>query len=249
MFNYTLGEELFRKGVQKLVDDKTPKEKVERNMRRFYANDIFKRLDEVVQETNYSLPTGLSINSIAAPWINRDRVPLVTVVRDYDTGNITFMQVNFTQVTSNLLFDWDKNTTVVDVFARSRNHSYETFYQKNKNVRLNTEWILYFQSVYLRESAPPSNEKMHYQWDIPIVMVTEKKLDFSQHKPYIWMTKESPYVSVEKEAFVDPKEFIIVNPEEIGEILLFYCLLKILKIWTAVDFLKGALAKDSLVIN
>ena len=105
MFNYTLGEELFRKGVQKLVDDKTPKEKVERNMRRFYANDIFKRLDEVVQETNYSLPTGLSINSIAAPWINRDRVPLVTVVRDYDTGNITFMQVNFTQVTSNLLFD------------------------------------------------------------------------------------------------------------------------------------------------
>ncbi|KAK0073413.1 hypothetical protein PV325_009747, partial [Microctonus aethiopoides] len=85
MFNYTLGEDIFRKGVQRLIHESAKN-------RSFYANDIFSHLDAVRLENNLSLPDGLSISSIAAPWITRDRVPVVTVTRDYETGNITFKQ-------------------------------------------------------------------------------------------------------------------------------------------------------------
>lgn len=39
------------------------------------------------------LPEGLTVNSIAGPWTNRDRVPLVTVIRDYETQTLTLSQV------------------------------------------------------------------------------------------------------------------------------------------------------------
>lgn len=64
-----------------------------RDRRTFFADDIFTHLNDVANETN-NLPAGLTINGIAASWINRDRVPLVTVIRDYDTGKINLSQVN-----------------------------------------------------------------------------------------------------------------------------------------------------------
>jgi len=63
-----------------------------RNRRTFFANDIFTYLNDVATETN-NLPQGLTINGIAASWINRDRVPLVTVVRDYENEKIYLSQV------------------------------------------------------------------------------------------------------------------------------------------------------------
>ncbi|XP_044004960.1 aminopeptidase N isoform X2 [Aphidius gifuensis] len=154
MFNYTMSEELFRKGVQKLLHESATN-------RSFYANDIFMHLDTVRLENNLTLPSDLTISNIAAPWINRDRVPLVTVTRNYETGNI-----NFTQ------------------------------------------------NVYLREPAPPSNEKMSYSWDIPIVMISENTLNLTQLYPTFWMTKSDLFVTIETD--IDNNEFIIVNPEEIG---------------------------------
>lgn len=44
-----------------------------------------------------NLPPGMTINGIAASWINRDRVPLVTVIRDYETGKINLTQVSWTK--------------------------------------------------------------------------------------------------------------------------------------------------------
>ncbi|XP_015123465.1 aminopeptidase N isoform X2 [Diachasma alloeum] len=154
MFNYTLGEEMFRKGVQRLIHESSKN-------RSFYANDIFAHLDTVRIQNNVTLPDDLTISSIAAPWIFRDRVPLVTVTRDYETGNITFTQ-----------------------------------------------------SVYLREAAPPSNEKMSYQWDIPIVMINQDKLNFTELKTNFWLTKADSHITMKDT--VDKNKFIIVNPEEIG---------------------------------
>ncbi|XP_044584203.1 aminopeptidase N isoform X1 [Cotesia glomerata] len=85
MFNYTLGEDIFRQGVQKFIHESAKN-------RSFYANEIFSQLDEVRVKNNLTLPNDLTISSIAAPWINRDRVPVVTVTRDYETGSITFTQ-------------------------------------------------------------------------------------------------------------------------------------------------------------
>jgi len=64
--------------------------------RTFFANDIFTYLNNVANETN-NLPIDLTINGIAASWINRDRVPLVTVIRDYETGKINLTQVSWTK--------------------------------------------------------------------------------------------------------------------------------------------------------
>jgi hypothetical protein len=63
-----------------------------RNRRTFFANDIFTYLNDAATDTN-NLPQGLTINGIAASWINRDRVPLVTVIRDYENGKIYLSQV------------------------------------------------------------------------------------------------------------------------------------------------------------
>ncbi|XP_011303201.1 aminopeptidase N [Fopius arisanus] len=154
MFNYTLGEEIFRKGVQRFIYESSKNGS-------FYANDIFTHLDTVREDNNVTLPDNLTISSIAGLWMHRDRVPLVTVTRDYETGKITFTQ-----------------------------------------------------SVYLREAAPPSNEKMSYLWDIPIVMINQEKLNFKDLKTEFWLTKSESRVTMNDTA--DKDKFVIVNPEEIG---------------------------------
>lgn len=67
-----------------------------RDRRTFYAYDIFNHLNDVANETN-NLPEGLTVSGIASSWINRYRVPLVTVIRDYETGKINLSQVSRTK--------------------------------------------------------------------------------------------------------------------------------------------------------
>lgn len=83
-------------------------------------------------------------------------------------------------------------------------------------------FFLFLQTVYLREAAPPSNEKMSYQWDIPIVILPQDALKTKDEEPYewreycsFWMTKGGSSVVVKKDVY-DQEKFIIVNPEEIG---------------------------------
>lgn len=59
-------------------------------------------MNDVAKETNI-LPEGLTINSIAGPWTTRDRVPLVTVIRDYETKTITLSQVGVLTCVTNLI--------------------------------------------------------------------------------------------------------------------------------------------------
>ncbi|XP_076169474.1 aminopeptidase N isoform X2 [Ptiloglossa arizonensis] len=156
MFNYTLGKELFRRSIRNFIQQESKE-----NLRTFFADDIYSRLNDVANETD-NLPTGMTINSIAGPWINRDRVPLVTAIRDYDTKTITLSQ-----------------------------------------------------KVYLREAPPASTAKVSYQWDIPIVMMSQDNLDF-QNRPILWLTKANEPKNYTIEDITDENNFIIVNPEEIG---------------------------------
>ncbi|KAF7394582.1 hypothetical protein HZH66_007756 [Vespula vulgaris] len=159
MFNYTLGKDVFREGVRNFIqqqwDKKTP--------RVFVSEDIYTRLDEAAAGTA-DLPQGLTILSVSTAWINQDRLPLVTVIRDYESGDIILSQ-----------------------------------------------------KVYMREPPPVPNNKALSQWDIPIVMLSENELDFSQTKPSVWLTKqdnEPRNLTIKDIASKD--QFIIVNPEEIG---------------------------------
>lgn len=55
---------------------------------------------------------------------------------------------------------------------------------------------------------------MSYSWDIPIVMISESTLNLTQLYPTFWMTKSDLFVTIETD--IDNNEFVIVNPEEIG---------------------------------
>ncbi|CAL7933658.1 unnamed protein product [Xylocopa violacea] len=156
MFNYTLGKEMFQRGVRNFIQINS-----KQNMRTFFADEIYSRLNSVANETDI-LPEGLTVNSIAGPWTNRDRVPLVTVIRDYETRTITFSQ-----------------------------------------------------KVYLRESTHANTPKVSYKWDIPIVMISQEKLEF--HGPCrLWLTKDNKITNLTIPDTTDENHFIIVNPEEIG---------------------------------
>ncbi|KAG7187593.1 hypothetical protein KM043_016661 [Ampulex compressa] len=86
MFNYTLGKDIFQRSVRNFIHQESKE-----SPRTFFGEDIYSKINDLANETN-QLPPGLTINSIASPWIIWDRVPLVTVIRDYETGNITFSQ-------------------------------------------------------------------------------------------------------------------------------------------------------------
>ncbi|XP_012234176.1 aminopeptidase N [Linepithema humile] len=106
MFNYTLGYELFQRSVRNFFHQQSKEDR-----RTFFADDIFNYLNNVANETN-NLPPGLTINSIAASWINRDRVPLVTVNRDYETGKINLSQKVYlrdiaSESTAKISYLWD----------------------------------------------------------------------------------------------------------------------------------------------
>jgi hypothetical protein len=55
-----------------------------------------------------------------------------------------------------------------------------------------------------------------YQWDIPIVMQAEDKLDFSNSTPAVWLMKRNMPRNFSIPDITDENHFIIVNPEEIG---------------------------------
>ena len=75
----------------------------------------------------------------------------------------------------------------------------------------------FLQKVYIREMPPPFTDKMSYQWDIPIVMLSQDNLNFNNTKPIVWMTKNSDR-NLTIKSNVNETNFIIVNPEEIGKV-------------------------------
>lgn len=106
MFNYTLGPDLLQKGIRNFI-----KENSEGTPRLVFTDEIYSRLNDVVNGTDI-LPAGLTINSIAGSWINRNRIPVVTVIRDYETRTITFSQKVYLREappasTSKLSYQWD----------------------------------------------------------------------------------------------------------------------------------------------
>lgn len=63
-----------------------------RDARSFTQTDIYDSMN-FVADKNKSLPKDLTINEVADTWIDQERLPLVTVTRNYDNSSITFSQV------------------------------------------------------------------------------------------------------------------------------------------------------------
>lgn len=68
------------------------------------------------------------------------------------------------------------------------------------------------QRVYLRERPHDVPDQEKYLWWIPVVMVTQDHLNFTNSTPRIWMQKQREIVVND----IPERGFIIINPEEIG---------------------------------
>ncbi|CAH1118995.1 unnamed protein product [Phaedon cochleariae] len=74
MLNYTLGEKTFVHGMQRFMSD--------RKFDTFTEDDIWTSLNEQAR-VDKKLPQAITVNEIAASWISVQRLPLVTVTRNY----------------------------------------------------------------------------------------------------------------------------------------------------------------------
>ncbi|XP_051173524.1 aminopeptidase N isoform X2 [Leptopilina boulardi] len=168
MFNYTLGMENFRAGIRSFIEN-IPTMNHHIGPRTYFYSDFYKAMNEVANRTGY-LPAGTTLSKVADPWIDQDRLPLVTVKRDYDTGTINITQKR-----------------------------------------------------YLREGPSKySNYENGLTWYIPLVMISQERLNLSNTKPTVWLLSDDAIkrnkkgVNVTMNDFVSSNSFIIVNPEEIG---------------------------------
>ncbi|XP_033213735.1 aminopeptidase N [Belonocnema kinseyi] len=93
MFNYTLGKENFRAGIRDFLQ-KVPSLNPHIGPRTYFYSDFYKAMNDVANKTGY-LPTGTTLSQVADPWMDHDRLPLVTVKRDYDTGTINITQKRY----------------------------------------------------------------------------------------------------------------------------------------------------------
>lgn len=107
-----------------------------------------------------TLAEGITVNEIAGSWITKDRLPVVTVIRDYAA-----------------------KTAVAS------------------------------QRVYLRERPHDVPEQDKMLWWIPLILVTQDKLEFSNFVPHKWINKTRDITLSNLPA---GDKFIIINPEEIG---------------------------------
>ncbi|KAH1005342.1 hypothetical protein HUJ04_006343 [Dendroctonus ponderosae] len=83
MLNYTLGETTFRHGMQRLIAD--------RQFKTFDGDDIWTSLTEQAH-FDKTLPEAVTVNEIAGSWINKDRLPVVTVTRNYKNNSARLHQ-------------------------------------------------------------------------------------------------------------------------------------------------------------
>lgn len=151
MLNLTLGADTFQKGMQKFIEH--------RECKTFVSNDIWEALTKQAHLDRKLCETA-TINEIADSWVTKDRIPMVTVHRDYQ-----------------------KNTATIT------------------------------QRVYLRERPHDVPEQDKMLWWIPLVVVQQDNLNFTNTSATKWMKKVK---QVTLENLTNADNFIIINPEEIG---------------------------------
>lgn len=125
----------------------------------FLSDDVWKHLTEQAH-LDKTLDSSISVGEIAGSWITKDRLPVVTVTRDYE-----------------------KRTAVAS------------------------------QRVYLRERPHDVPEQDKMLWWVPLIVISEDKLNFTNFVPTKWIQKAR---NATLENLPSADKFIIVNPEEIG---------------------------------
>jgi len=69
------------------------------------------------------------------------------------------------------------------------------------------------QHVFLKESTPDISEREAMLWWVPLIYVTPDNME--PHGPVAWM-KDERHTNISN--LPGPESFVILNPEEIGEL-------------------------------
>ncbi|XP_075971885.1 aminopeptidase N [Anticarsia gemmatalis] len=83
MFNYTLGDETFKKGIRMFLES--------RKFKTFTGDDIWNALNTAALEDG-RIPKDIDIKTVAQSWITKDRLPLINVQRQYDSKTAVVTQ-------------------------------------------------------------------------------------------------------------------------------------------------------------
>lgn len=84
MLNETLGQDTFRRGIQQFVSA--------HEFSTFTQDDLWNAISKEAHEDGV-LDKSLTVNDIAQSWISKDRIPLVTVNRNYEAKSAAISQV------------------------------------------------------------------------------------------------------------------------------------------------------------
>ncbi|XP_014203652.1 aminopeptidase N [Copidosoma floridanum] len=111
MFYYILGKENFKASMRHLIQSQataSPNQlkSESRYPRSFTQSDIYDSLSFVANKSK-ALPPGLTINKVADTWIDQERLPLVTVSRNYDNATITFSQKTYVRENRVSKINWE----------------------------------------------------------------------------------------------------------------------------------------------
>ncbi|KOB68372.1 Aminopeptidase N-14, partial [Operophtera brumata] len=150
MFNYTIGGNTFKKAIKGFLES--------RKFKTFTGDDIWSALSAAAVEDK-TMPADVDTKTVAKSWIDKDRLPVVNIERNYE-----------------------------------RNYLVAT------------------QKVYLRERPHDVPDAENMSWWVPLVIIKEDNLDFTQTTPEVW-TKEK---ELKIRNMPGKEQFIIVNPEEIA---------------------------------
>lgn len=83
MLNYTIGAETFKKGLQNFI--------VDREYKTFFVEDVWNSLTKQAH-ADHKLDSSITVNDIAMSWIQKDRLPTLTITRDYEKNTVKISQ-------------------------------------------------------------------------------------------------------------------------------------------------------------
>jgi aminopeptidase N len=99
MLNFTIGEETFQKGLKNFI--------IDREYKTFFTQDVYDALTKQALADN-KIPQSASINAIVQSWTEKDRLPLLTVTRNYQSKTANLKQKLFLRERPHDVPDKDK---------------------------------------------------------------------------------------------------------------------------------------------
>ncbi|XP_056632551.1 aminopeptidase N [Diorhabda sublineata] len=113
MLNYTLGETTFVHGMQRFMMD--------RQYKTFFGDDVWLSLTEQAR-FDEKLPQPITINEIAASWITKDRLPVVSVTRNYEDNTANLSQKVYLRERPHDVPDQEKFLWWIPIILVTQNH-------------------------------------------------------------------------------------------------------------------------------